>query len=1137
MASRQTLADLAAALDKPKQRARKRVAGGVAGAVADSKPVRRAEAKATSALRKSVEREAAKARRGDGPKTTTGNVLAGAGKPSRAERERSERARIRAARGPEPVDRSLRQDIGRELKGEGYTAKFVKQAADAVGREASKAVIPNTGAGPTAPGRLASKGLGAKHSGRLAAVTAPGTTALKNAPAVRRAVEDAINFPAQAVPSLYVPAAAAVELAQGKPARAKKLVKDIKEQDPLYALATGDVKRAGKLAAEHPGFAALEAYGAKGAVGRGAGRVLRAAPKGSKLHKAGSTARAARIGPEGTRLKQTRQYSRDSTQKAAQVLAEKARARAHRAAVARAADTGKGAGSARALDPKRMSEREVRKRLDERVDVNEAVARSNASQVTADVHHAVTTTKPLAGGAKGRAKTVAANRSSRTKPDAATTLRAQAIISDDPADLVKLRGELAAKQTKLPPAKRAANKELLKQIDAAIQRPGAPAARREAAESYAKTMAPITEGLAQRGLLDPKQAELAPLVPYATRNMGATYRHGPAAKAGLVDESGAPLTAQRIRNHMARAGVAEPGHVTQAPPRIGTVPGGGKAGTAGAHTRTGVATSEGTFNADPKALAETAVRGQRYIDAADGYSAMVNEFAHKPSAGKLKTKDVADQAARDLAAETGEGWRAVRTEPFRDSGVDALGDTAIHGDDIRVSPKMEEALTAALRGEGKSGPYALIPESVADQMQKQIRAGGHGGPKAEALRKVSSSFRRTVLATSPSWIAGNVIETAGRSAITRAGPLSYVTGRRVLTSLDAKDPVAAAELRMRAVGGGHYGTAGKLPIHTDPEKFAGSAIKPFAETLQKMWEKPGPKQAAAVWHAWSDIMFRQLNGRFEEMAQTAMMGRALRESPLMPESGLKLSRTAIDQAADGLTGTNEQAAFARYVRRGYGRYGAYSPDMKMSVAMYTPFIAWTLNAVRFAYDVLPRDHPALTSLIASSEQVTEEWRKEHGLDLFIKDRKPGFLQGSIPLSGGRSQRAPTRYTPFGAFSGGILETVENGVLPQFSGVLSAARGQDWTGKKLRGPDGGDADEMQKAAVAVVSFLDATIPLLAVGKRVAKKGVKKGLNPFQPVEPGKEPASSAGSTGSPPDDLDAVLDGSVVQSDLDAVLGG
>jgi hypothetical protein len=99
----------------------------------------------------------------------------------------------------------------------------------------------------------------------------------------------------------------------------------------------------------------------------------------------------------------------------------------------------------------------------------------------------------------------------------------------------------------------------------------------------------------------------------------------------------------------------------------------------------------------------------------------------------------------------------------------------------------------------------------------------------------------------------------------------------------------------------------------------------------------------------------------------------------------------------------------------------------------------------------------------------------------------GWLQGSIPLPGGAHLRV-TRFTPM-SLATDPLGTVSGSILPQFSGVMKAFEGQDWTGKKLKTKDGeppGFNDEMKAALSA---FANSTIPGLSLAQNVAKKGPK------------------------------------------------
>lgn len=1244
-------------------------------------------------LEQQVQREVRKARAGRGPRVDTGDVTRRATPAARRELIRNPPKQPEPAKKRPSFGRALRD----ELEGRGLLAEGAKKAAEAVGKHA---VIVSTGGGPTVATRIGTgQSIRGKPKGRgVATALAPGSV---KAPAgVSRTLKDLINFPAQAVPSVYVPAAAAREAlpkavgGRGDTSRGKKLLKDLPHTDPVAALVTGHPGRAAKLAEEHPGFAAIEAVGVKGTAGRGVTRAQELAGKRPTVH-------APRQGPEGTGLAQPQRYSRDAGTRAIQKATERRRTRK---AVELRKDPDRQIEAVRA-DPTRMSDAEIRKRVDERVAVNETIRRQNRAQAVEEAHRAVTQTATPTGSPRQRARTVARNRRTRVEPTAATTLHAQAITRASVDDLRTYRDELAAKHDELGPAQQQANRALRREIDKAIDKNPDSVKLQRAAEDWQAVMAPRQAKLVEHGLLSGEQAIKAPLVPYAVRHMEGvvpgekgpvrlqrvtrtepgkpvvrlvktgekTYkgklpkrrefiaarakadvadtpelaklvenvkpgppgisiqgeyvrerdritrepmgfgREIPGSKVVvkrdtqgkpigalhiLLDENGkptllsvavdpsqrgkgiasslvqaahdagfdlshaenayteagaalkhkvlakhgppsltvgryaptrepgkpvtvntgiehAPVSAAEIRSHMAERGVKPPAYVTQAPGQRGArnyfVSSGQPPRVTGG-TRTGAATVHGTHEAHPDVLIEGVAKAQGLIDAAEGFGATVREFAHKPSLGKLKTKRDADNAARDLTAKTGTEWRAVRIQPFagRSEQLKALLDKAGGegglDEHVGATQPVREALESAVRGDDGPGPWALMPEPAAAQFAQHLHQLGVG-PKGKALQVVGSGFRRTVLATSPSWMTGNVTEATLRAGLAHAGPRSYMTGRRVVRALEAQDPQAARELAARALSGGHYSMADRTHIRRDSTQFKGSTVlEPLARGLGAFWRAPGPRHAAAAWKGWTDLVFRQLNGRLESQFQTAMLGKALRDSPLMDGHTLKISQAAVEQAARGLRDTNEQAALAREVERMYGKYQAFSPDTKWAISTYTPFIAWTINAVKFVTDVLPRDHPAVTAVIAASEQATEEWRKDKGLDLFMKGALPGFLQGSIPLSGGRHQRAPFRYTPFGAF-GSPLESAGNAVLPQFSGVLAAFNGEDWKGTPLRKENGEPADELDKAKAAAASFIDATVPIVGLAKRTVQKG-PSALNPIEPVKPKAKKTSGA-----------------------------
>lgn len=556
----------------------------------------------------------------------------------------------------------------------------------------------------------------------------------------------------------------------------------------------------------------------------------------------------------------------------------------------------------------------------------------------------------------------------------------------------------------------------------------------------------------------------------------------------LVDQAGAKVTPEDIRAHMAQAGITdEPAFITHAPNQRG-------ARNFTAHSdqapgyfgpkRTGAAVVKGTADLTPEVMIEQLARTQGLIDSAHRFRALIEEMGHRTPDDKVYAVDSYQEAARDAADmlvdhKTGEPVpHATRMVPVRlnplggrraqlEKTLEAANQDAAHD---HINEQLNNALTAA--DKTSPGKWGLIPEVGAKTMSQHLTMGKTSFDKA--FQMYGGQFRKTVLALSPKWLTGNTVEAALRTMIAHAGPRSAYTGHQAQKQYEQMyGKEAAADLKSRTVGGGHMSLAHRTDIRVGSEAFADSAraIATFAEWMGKARRTPGPKQVADGWNVLTHFVMQSVNGRIEHAFQTTMFGKALREHPLMSDRTVKLSKAAIDDAVKGLHNTNAQVRLGREVDRMYGRYSKFSPSMRKMVSGYTPFIAWYLNSVRFLFDVLPRDHPVLTSVIASANEATAEWRKQHGMIASFVDLLPGapdYLQGSIPGKAGSNLRV-SRYTPFGIFAqeGGPLNGFMNAILPQAQGVMQNAAGLDWKGSKLNRAGTPQLGRLLASAVSVI----------------------------------------------------------------------
>lgn len=891
------------------------------------------------------------------------------------------------------------------------------------------------------------------------------------------AVKDVVTLPKTVIQSGYQVGAAAVEAATGDTKRARNLIHSVKEHDPIALAAQGRVGKALDEIHAHPGLSALELYGVKGGVGKGVTKAERAVGKNPTL-------RAPAHFPNSP-VSQRRVYTEDAFQRGIDKVREKqkiGKADAMRAEADHLERQDAGAHGSRITelrakanqkDPRILSGAHVKVRAARSASTGRTVSEANQAATSRAVRSAI---KPATGR--------------RAKPTAAHTLVAQAIVKTGSRDeLLAYRKQLSDAYPNLSHAEQAANRHHQEQIDKALKADVPAAEVAKGVAGYKAVADPLQAKLVTEGILPAERAAKAKLVPYAVQHMDGV-KPGPKGPVRIVNDRPVPVPESEIRAHMAANGVAEPAYVSQKP--------GVRAGARGplappsisSTARTGKSTTIGAFDASPDVLPKTAANMQRLVDLAANYKSHLDEFAHTPSRGKL-TRDEAHKLADELAARDGVKYTVVPDEPFR--GDASLGNTL---DGAPNSPDtlkaVSEALQHAYSGKAdKAGKYSIIPSAAADELKAQAAITAPKGAIDATMRGISSNFRRTVLATSPSWFTGNAVEGALRSVIGGVHPGDKALFTRTLAELEKTNPRVAAELRARVAGGGHYHSADRAQRGSLLQQYDNTRIEPMAKALQKFWAHPAPDAAAAIWDKWTHLVFNQLSGRMESSIQSSMAGAALRKGGLIERGTQRLSADAVSQAARGLTNTNEQAALGEAVARMYGRYDGFTADARHHITTYTPFAAWTSNAANFVLHVLPKDHPAAIALIAAQEKATRNMRQDAGEDLL-----PPWLQGAIPLSGGRHLRL-SKYTPFAAFND-PLDTAAGAVLPQFSGVLAAFNGEDWKGKKLY-KDGKPIQSGEKAKVAAQAFGEATVPVYGIIKRLATKG-PGSLNPVKPIGP-------------------------------------
>jgi hypothetical protein len=484
------------------------------------------------------------------------------------------------------------------------------------------------------------------------------------------------------------------------------------------------------------------------------------------------------------------------------------------------------------------------------------------------------------------------------------------------------------------------------------------------------------------------------------------------------------------------------------------------------------------------------------------------DMALRDKAGRLRTHHFVD--GKGGAAQTIERWG----QSLINQGRQAAMETYTYGkkNKKQVRGARGKDVQTLVPYKVKTGQfknkYIVIPKIAADQLA-QHDSYLQETPLSTLGQAVGGTFRRTVLPFSPKWLNNNYTEAALRGAINGAGPMSFREARKVFGELSVPN---AAEWNSLVKSAGHGGMQRQLLQEgtTYAERLEHTKYENLGRALTKFGQKSGPKTIAHVFDKYTDIVFSQLNGRMENAMHMGMAGKVLRRNPLMSKRIVELTSKAMKNP-DGpasVEARNNLIALGREVDRMFGKYGKFSPAMRRSIATWTPFIPWTLNALHFITQHLPNDHPVVTSLIASAHQAATEWRNQHGLGYFVDGAVPPFLQGAIPGSNGSHWMIFSQGTPFGAF-GDPTGTAARGFNPLGQTILYNLNGKDWKGDDFKHPN-----PLYNTEQAIVSLLEATTPIGYATSKIegsgndksAKENLQNWANPYHPVK-GKEPKGS------------------------------
>jgi hypothetical protein len=887
-------------------------------------------------------------------------------------------------------------------------------------------------------------------------------------------VRDAFNLPAQALPSVYLPLAGAVEAAQGDPTRLHHLLEAYNQTGLLPAVFRGDSKAALRALENHPLYSALEASGAAAIVGRGSGALVRGATGG----RLAGTARPD-LAIEGyPNVRETgRRYSPDLFRQVAQRLHD-----------TRQIQNGRGSFVLGERNAKRL----LRQGVDRFVFEQEQVRRGHRTEAT----KAVEAARPKGGASAG-----------------VVSLAVQRIIRDPTtfdADLRTYRAQLeqAYKSGELTPSEIKANRALVGQIDKGIHS-GNPVEVVRAANAFVQLHADSVHDLIDRGLLNPEQAKKAAAIPFARVHMGADYH----PEHGVVDAQGSPLSLHEIEAEMKRHGIEPPGFLSHRP----NTRGGGaffrnfypERQRLPNQRRTGESAAGGTYDASYEALVEQAARSRSVADAATAFDEMVKRFGKQPPRSVQNMNDawavLRDPEHHGVHLPPGVDFVPFRTAPFlalrQEIDAAAKHQGLLDPQQEAVLEQLPSKAIAEAQRPGP-GPVVLMPKLVVTRLEEHTQRLPTGLKAAQAA---TSAFKSAILPTSPSWVFGNVLDVGIRSMLAAIGPFDVALGRKLATGKTAFGrqvgeplPVGAQE---SIVTGSHFSSFEHVQTYRDARQFADSRLAPLARALGTVRRTPGPKQLINTYLRYRDAIFAWNSRFFERLPQYGAIGKeARRDVQAMTgrwHHALMLGDGALQDLAKGLHDTDRQIAYAKAVEEVFGNWGKNGPEARRLLTSVAPFWMWARASTRFVLLTMPAHHPIATGLIAAAAEMTQEEREQFGLDKFGNAPIVPFLQGGLPINGGVSPWA--RYSSAGVFADypGFLANV---VLPQVSGPLQALQGLDWKGERLVDSEGRPVSDPDKVRIALATQLEAMVPFLGLYQRVQSGGLDKAFNPAHAYPP-------------------------------------
>lgn len=573
---------------------------------------------------------------------------------------------------------------------------------------------------------------------------------------------------------------------------------------------------------------------------------------------------------------------------------------------------------------------------------------------------------------------------------------------------------------------------------------------------------------------------------YAVTHMDATFDH----EKGLVDTQGHPLSNGAIIEHLK----GPEGTGGRIPAFTSDKAKQGSAFYVSSERRplpqnarnTLFAYTHGLTNPGHEALLEQHVRMQGIIDAHKAQNRLVDSSAIMKPDGKAWSSFSAAQ--KDGAPN---GYVPISlSQPFH--ALDSL-DKALEGTD--PSNLEHEAMVhgldmnARLTDKGQ-GRWALIDSNVLKRINEHT-AQISSNPVMRGLKMTTNQFRQVALGTSAKHVPGVISETMIRSIANAEGIGSWITGKRLVGRAEQLNPEVGKNAHVQLTGGTVAGMTRMMTTKQVSDHFAGTDLHGPLKAFEGLMKAPGPRQVRTVWKAWLRLAINGTKKYVEEQSQTASLGKAaLKEfgsehGPFF--KAMRLQGQVLDDAAKGLFDPKKLRQLRAEIENVRGRWTDLTPTGQTAL-MFSPFGLWWVNSAKWLLRS-PIDRPLQTGAVASATAGTDKERIASGMDLFSPNPVAAYMQGGVPLSGGRVL-AQNYYSPFG-IANDFFQTLGSLVAPAVVPLVVGSLGDNYLGKPLNSPSDPHgrkpANAGQKAEYIANSLAGLFIPLYTKAEQIAQGG--------------------------------------------------